>query len=55
MASKIARPVRQFDSPGHLGTHALSQAISAGVSACLLRDMSIDVLSRSLELVMLGL
>ena len=32
----------------------LSQAINAGVSACLLRDMPIVVLSRSLELVMLG-
>jgi two-component system, NarL family, nitrate/nitrite response regulator NarL len=32
----------------------LSQAINAGVSACLLRDMSIEALSRSLELVMLG-
>src|SRR5713226_2570208 len=32
----------------------LSQAINAGVSACLLRDMSIEALSRSIELVMLG-
>jgi two-component system nitrate/nitrite response regulator NarL len=32
----------------------LSQAIDAGVSACLLRDMSIEALSRSIELVMLG-
>jgi two-component system nitrate/nitrite response regulator NarL len=32
----------------------LSQAISAGVSACLLRDVSIEALSRSLEFVMLG-
>ena len=32
----------------------LLQAINAGVNACLLRDMSLEALSRSLELVMLG-
>src|SRR5258708_13618863 len=32
----------------------LSQAINAGVNACLLRDMSLEALSRSIELVMLG-
>jgi two-component system nitrate/nitrite response regulator NarL len=32
----------------------LRQAINAGVNACLLRDMSLEALSRSLELVMLG-
>jgi two-component system nitrate/nitrite response regulator NarL len=32
----------------------LSQAINAGVCACLLRDMSIEALTRSIELVMLG-
>jgi len=32
----------------------LLQAINAGVNACLLRDMSLEALSRSIELVMLG-
>jgi two-component system nitrate/nitrite response regulator NarL len=38
----------------NVSSSLLSQAINAGVSACLLRDMSIEALSRSLELVMLG-
>jgi two-component system nitrate/nitrite response regulator NarL len=38
----------------NVSSSLLSQAINAGVSACLLRDMSIEALSRSIELVMLG-
>jgi two-component system nitrate/nitrite response regulator NarL len=38
----------------NVSSSLLSQAINAGVSACLLRDMSIEALRRSIELVMLG-
>jgi two-component system, NarL family, nitrate/nitrite response regulator NarL len=37
-----------------VSSNLLLQAINAGVNACLLRDMSLEALSRSLELVMLG-
>jgi two-component system nitrate/nitrite response regulator NarL len=38
----------------NVSSNLLLQAINAGVNACLLRDMSLEALSRSLELVMLG-